>query len=134
MQEEAEKNAESDRKAKEVIELKNQADSLAYAMEKTLREHGDKIDPKDKIDIEQKTNALKEALKTENETAIKNAMEELTKVSHKVSEMLYKNTAYQQQQQGASGEQGQGGNPGEAGGGEKVVDAEVVDDNNNDKK
>lgn len=126
MQEEAEKNAETDRKVKEMIELKNQADSLAYSMEKLIRENGDKMDAKDKLEAEEKIKEVKEAIKSEDENKIKTATEELNKVSHRISEALYKNTAYNQ-----PGAQGQPG-PDQSGpkeGGEKVVDAEVVDDN-----
>ncbi len=135
MQQEAEKNAEADRKVKELIELKNQADNLAYSMEKTVREHGDKIDPKDKVEVEQKIKDVKEAIKGDDEAKIKSALDDLNKISHKISEALYKNTAYQQSQQGqgaaggAEGKEGEGGTKGE----EKVVDAEVVEDNNKDK-
>jgi molecular chaperone DnaK len=135
MQEDAERNAEADKKTKELIELKNQADNLAYSMEKTIREYGDKIDPKDKIEVEENIKELKEVVKTDNESDIRVSMEKLNKISHKISEALYKNTAYQQQQSAGAGGDTQGGSasgdstssenkPGD----EKIVDAEVVDD------
>lgn len=139
MQDEAEKNAESDKKTKEVIELKNQADGLAYSMEKALKDYGDKIDAKDKAEAEEKVKVLKEAIKSEDEGKIKSAMEDLNKVSHKISEVIYKQT------QGQPGAGAPGGNAGQADGnqggpggqgqnGEKVVDAEVVDDKDDKKK
>ncbi len=139
MQEEAEKNAESDKKTKEMIELKNQADALAYNMEKTIREHGDKMDAKDKAEAESKIKEIRDAIKEENETKIKSAMEGLSQVSHRISEALYKNAAASGAAGGAAGQQpgGNQGQPGGAGGpagGEKVVDAEVVEDNDKDKK
>jgi molecular chaperone DnaK len=132
MQEEAEKNAEADKKVKEMIELKNSADSAAYGLEKVLREQGDKIDPKDKIEAEEKVKELKEALKEDEEAKIKSSMENLNQVAHRISEQLYKNSAQNAQQPG-------GGDPAQAGqnqnnGGEKIVDAEVIDDNNKDNK
>ncbi len=139
MQQEAEKNAEADKKVKELIELKNQADNLAYSIEKTVREYGDKIDPKDKVEVEEKVKSLKEAIKGDNEAKIKSEIEELNKISHKISEQLYKNTAYNQQGQTGQPEQGQAGSKdeeqkGSSKGDEKIVDAEVVDDNNDEKK
>ena len=135
MQEDAERNAETDKKTKEMIELKNQADNLSYSMEKTIKEYGDKIDSKDKIEVEENIKELKEAVKSDNESDIRKSMEKLNKISHKVSEALYKNTAYHQQQQAGAGGNSQGGaSAGPASsdenkpGDEKVVDAEVVDD------
>ncbi len=132
MQEDAERNAEVDKKAKELIELKNQGDNIAYSLEKTMKEYGDKIDPKDKVEAESSIKEMREAIKEDNESKMKTAMETLNKISHKISEALYKNTAYSQQQNaGPSG--GPGGETssgdGSTPGGEKVVDAEVVDDN-----
>jgi len=128
MQEEAERNAEADKKMKEVIELKNQADSLAYSVEKTIREYGDKIDSKDKIEAENKVKEVKEAIKGDDENRIKKAMDDLSKISHKISEGLYKSSAYGQQTAGASGSGSK-----EKAEGEKVVDAEVVDENDKNK-
>jgi len=135
MQQEAEKYAEADKKTKELVELKNQADNLAYSIEKTVKEYGDKIDPKDKVDVETKVKSLREAIKGDDESRIKSEMEELTRISHKISEQLYKSTAY--------GQQGQSGQPGEDSSNkkaedsskneEKIVDAEVVDDDNDDE-
>ena len=135
MQQDAEKNAEADKKVKELIELKNQGDNLVYSIEKTVKEYGDKIDPKDKVEVEEKAKALKESLKTDDEVKIKSQMEELNKISHKISEQLYKNTAYQQQgpEGGQQGQEGQGQDQ-KGKGDEKIVDAEVVDDNDQDKK
>jgi molecular chaperone DnaK len=133
MQQEAEKNAEADRKIKELIELKNQADNLAYSTEKTLREYGDKIDPKNKLEAEQKVKDLKDALKGDDEGRIKSALEELNKISHRISEELYKNTAYSQQGQQSGTDQGQN-NKGQGKKDEKVVDAEVVDDKDDKDK
>lgn len=125
MQDEAEKNAEADRKTKELIELKNKGDNLAYGLEKAIKDYGDKIDPKDKLEAEEKGKELKEALKTEDSDRIQKAMTELEQVSHRISEVVYKAAQSQQGAQGAAGGNA-GGQPDN--GGEKVVDAEVVDD------
>jgi molecular chaperone DnaK len=135
MTKDAEAHAEDDKKAKEKIELRNNADSAAYAAEKMTRDLGDKIDAAKKSEIEAEVAKVKEALKGDDSDAIKAAVESLnTKVSA-ISEELYKNAAAAAQaQQGAPGA-GPEGTPApeaSAAGGEKkddVVDAdfEMVD-------
>jgi molecular chaperone DnaK len=129
MQQEAEKNAEADKKVKELIELRNQADNLAYATEKALKEYGDKIDPKMRAEAEEKAREVKEAVKTDDENRIKTSMEALNQISHKISEEIYKHA--QQNPQGAQANPGADQQQGQQG--EKVVDAEVVDDDKNKK-
>jgi len=90
---EAEKFGKEDAKKKEEVELMNQADTLAYSTEKSLREFGDKVGESDKKNIEEKLNALKEALKGKDADRIKSSMEELTKASHKLAEEIYKKTS-----------------------------------------
>jgi molecular chaperone DnaK len=135
MTKDAEAHAEDDKKAKEKIELRNNADSAAYAAEKMVRDLGDKIDAAKKTEIEAEVAKVKEALKGDDGDAIKAAVESLnTKVSA-ISEELYKNAAAAAQaQQGAPGAGPEGApNPGAApeSGGKKddVVDAdfEMVD-------
>lgn len=118
---EAEQYADDDKKRKEEIEVKNEADNLVYATEKSLKEHGDKISAEERLKIEQSINDTKEAIKTNDIAKIKEAKEKLSDASHKLAEEVYK--AAQQQQQ--AGEQQSSNN------GENVVDAEVVDE---DKK
>ncbi len=125
MQEEAEKNAERDRKLKELAELKNQADNLVYSVEKMLRDFGDKIDGKDRLEAEEKVRTLKDAIKSDDERSIKNALDELSKVSHRISEVIYRKGGGYQQTASSDAEQK------DKGGEEKVVDAEIVDE---DKK
>ncbi len=119
MQEEAQKYAEQDRKARELIELKNQADSLVYSLETFLSENGDKVPAGEKSQVEEAIKEVKEAIKTDDEARIKSAMENLQKKSQKIGEMIYKSQGAQQ----GSGAQSSGNN-----GDEKVVDAEIVDD------
>ena len=135
MTKDAEAHAEDDKKAKEKIELRNNADSAAYAAEKMARDLGDKIDAAKKAEIEAEVAKVKEALKGDDGDAIKAAVESLnTKVSA-ISEELYKNAAAAAQAQpGAPGTGPEGApNPGAAPeSGEKkddVVDAdfEMVD-------
>jgi molecular chaperone DnaK len=93
MTKDAEAHAEDDKKAKEKIELRNNADSAAYAAEKMVRDLGDKIDAAKKTEIEAEVAKVKEALKGDDGDAIKAAVESLnTKVSA-ISEELYKNAA-----------------------------------------
>ena len=97
MVKDAEKFAAEDSRHKEEVELKNQADTLVYSTEKSLKELGDKISSSDKENIQKKADELKEALKGKDSSRIKAAIEELTKASHKLAEEVYKQTAPKQQ-------------------------------------
>jgi len=90
MVKEAEKFADADKKKKEDVETRNQAEQLAYATEKSLKEHGDKVQAQEKETIEKKVADLKEALKGTDSEKIKTASEELSKASHKLAEAVYK--------------------------------------------
>ena len=130
----AEQFASDDSKRKEEVEAINQADTLAYSVEKSLKDYGDKVSQAERADIEAKLNDLKNAIKDKNVDRIKKGMEELTKASHKLAEEVYKQSSGRQQggpQAGpgqgpgptGEGPQGTGGN----GGGAKnddVIDAE----------
>lgn len=141
MVKEAESHADEDKKEREKVDVKNQAEQLAYQTEKTLGEIGDKISDDEKGTINSALEDLKEKLKGDDVEAIKASMDALMKASHKMAEEMYKSSqaagagaAGAQQQQAASeggqagpGAQGSGGNDkGEDG----AVDAdyEVVDD------
>ncbi|MBE6835271.1 MAG: molecular chaperone DnaK [Ruminococcaceae bacterium] len=101
---EAEKFAEEDKKRKESVDTRNEADQMVYQCEKILSESGDKIPESDKTAVQEKIDALKEALKGENIETIKAKKEELTQQFYKVSEELYKQAAAAAQaQQGADG-------------------------------
>jgi molecular chaperone DnaK len=124
----AEKFAAEDSKKKEEVGLVNQADNLAYATEKSLKDFGDKVSQAERADIEAKLNDLKTAIKDKNLERIKRGMDELTKASHKLAEEIYKQSASKQQQQG----QGQGprGEERAAGGeqqGPKGKDEDIID-------
>jgi molecular chaperone DnaK len=99
MVKDAEKFAAQDSKKKEEVEVVNQADTLAYATEKSLKEYGDKVSQSERADIEAKLNDLKTAIKDKNIERVKKEMEELTKASHKLAEEVYKQTTAKQQQQ-----------------------------------
>ena len=87
----AEAHAEEDKKKKEEIEVKNNAESLVYNSEKTLGELGDKISGEEKAKIEAEIESTKKALESNNTESIKEATEKLTKVFYEMSEQLYKN-------------------------------------------
>ncbi len=86
---EAEQFAEEDKKKREAIDLRNNADQMVYQTEKLLSEEGDKFSADDKSALETKTEALKEALKGENLDAIKSAQEDLQNKFYEVSQKLY---------------------------------------------
>ena len=110
MVKDAEKFAEDDKKKKEEVEVKNQADTLVYSIEKSLKDFGDKVTQDEKLKIEQKLNDLKEAIKGNDTEKIKKEMEELSKAAHKLAEEVYKSAqAKSQAQQGQKGPQPQPG-------------------------
>jgi molecular chaperone DnaK len=94
---EANKFAAQDAKKREEVEIANQADSLVYTSEKSLREFGDKISQKERGDIESRINDLKQAIKDKHVDRIKARMEELTKASHKLAEEIYKQASPRQE-------------------------------------
>ena len=99
MVKDAEANAASDKAKREAIDAKNEADSLVYATEKTLKEMGDKVDSAEKQKIEDSIAELKKAMESDNVSEIKAKTESLKQASYKIAEELYK----QQAAQGAAG-------------------------------
>ena len=135
MVQDAEKHAEEDKKKKEEVEAKNNADHMIYQTEKLLKDAGDKLQTSEKSEIESKVSALKSAIDSNNTDNIKRATEELQATWSKASETLYKQG--QGQQAGGQQQQSQANETNNEDTGRKddsVVDAdyEVVDDN--DKK
>ena len=103
---EAEKFAEEDKQRREEVDIRNGADQMVYQCEKLVSEDGDKFSEDDKKDINDKVDALKEALKGEDINLIKSRQEELTAKFYEISEKVYKAAAEQAQaQQGADGAQ-----------------------------
>jgi molecular chaperone DnaK len=99
----AEQFAADDARKKEEVEAVNQADTLAYSVEKSLKDYGDKVSQAERADIEAKLNDLRAAIKEKNLDRIKKGTEELTKASHKLAEEVYKQ---QGAKPGAGGSQG----------------------------
>ncbi len=116
MVKEAEKYADEDKKKRELAETMNEANSFAYATEKSLKDYGDKISAQDKESVEKGLANLKEVIKTADVAKVKEAMEALQKVSHKLAEEMYKATAAQQAQGGQGQQQSSG--PGQSDAGE----------------
>lgn len=122
---EAEQFAEEDKKRKEAVDARNEADQMVYQCEKILADEGDKFAEADKTELQTKIDALKEALKGEDIDAIKAKQEELTQQFYKISEELYK------QAQAAAGAQGaDAGAQGAGNDGYYDADFKDVDDNN----
>ena len=128
---EAEQYAAQDKKMKEEVEVRNQADQMVYQSEKTLSEMGDKIPADDKNKVQAGIDKLKEALKGTDTAAIKTATDELTQAFYAVSEKLYQQANPQGAQGGA---QQAGGDAGAQQGQYYDADYKVVDDDDNNKK
>jgi len=89
MVKEAEAHAEEDKRRRDLIEARNQADSLIYSTEKTLQEYGDKISADVKSDVEQKLAALREAREADDVSRITAAVQDLAQASQKIGEAMY---------------------------------------------
>merc|ERR1712224_786749 len=92
MVDEAKTHAEEDKNKKEAVETRNQADSMVYSTEKSLKEHGDKLEVSDKDNIQKAIDDLKEALKDEKSTAenLKAKLDALNTAAMKLGEIMYK--------------------------------------------
>jgi molecular chaperone DnaK len=91
--EEAEKHDEEDRRKRELVEARNQADSLIYSVEKTLRELGDKAPADLRTEVEEKIAKLRQKMEGDDIEAIRRASDELTQASYRLAEMLYRTKA-----------------------------------------
>jgi len=96
----AEVHAEEDKQREELVKARNEADQFVYSTEKTLKEHGDKVSEDEKKAIEEKMQALKDALGGDNLETINKAKEELMTASHKLAEEMYKEAQAEQAAQG----------------------------------
>jgi len=99
MKKEAEAHAAEDEKRKELVETRNQADTLVYTTEKMLKELGDKVMPDEKTKVEEALNKLREVLKGDNLREIKDAMEGVNNAMYPISQRMYQQAAQQQAQQ-----------------------------------
>ncbi len=131
MMKEAEANAEEDRKRKESVEARNEADQLVYTVDKTIKDLGDKVE-QDEIDkANAAKEALQEALKGDDMEVIKKATEELSEIVQQLSVKMYEQMAKDAQDQEANANAGA---EGEAKSKDNVVDAEFEEVPNDEKK
>ena len=134
MVKDADAHSAEDKKRREVIDAKNQADQLVYSLEKLLRENRDRIPDKDADIIRVEIENTKKAVESENLDRIKKAVESLSRASHKMTEVMYQQAGRQQGPQESAGQphsQGQAGGSSKSADDGEVIDAEVVDE---DKK
>jgi len=126
MVKDAEAHAEEDRQRREEAEVRNNADSLVYQMEKVLRDNADKVDEAQKAAVEAPLAELKTALNGNDIDAIRSAHEKLMGASQAFSQSLYEKAA----QENAAGTSASGQTGGATGGGDDdIIDAEIVDEN-----
>ena len=125
MKKEAEEHAEDDNKRKELVDLKNQADTLAFSTEKMLEEYSGKIDEKTKTDIQDGIKNLKEAMNADDAEKIKKAIEDLGKKAQQIGTKIYQEAA-------AKNQEHQESNVEDAK--EKVVDAEFKEEEKKEQK
>lgn len=130
MKNEAALHADEDKKKKENVEIKNQADSVVFTTEKLIKESGDKMKPEDKKELEEKAEALKKIKDTEQFDEMKKKMEELNTVAQKIGAAMYASAGSAQGQQagGAPGAEQAGTEAGEEKKNEGSVEGEVVDE------
>ncbi|MBN1880352.1 molecular chaperone DnaK [bacterium] len=128
---EAETNAEDDAKQRHIIDLRNQADNLIYSIEKVLQENADKVPDTDAGRIRSAISALKTAMEKGEKVELEAKIKELTEASHKLAEMIYKDSQKEQaQQQGTYDQQSHAQqDQSKSAGGEDVVDAEFEESN-----
>lgn len=117
---EGEMHAEEDHKKREMVETRNQADSLIYSTEKSMRDLGEKVDEQTRRNIESQIEKLKKEMEGNDRDAMQREMDQLTQISHKLAEEAYKRAA---EQQGG----GAGGGQYESAGGTKKPEEDVVD-------
>src|SRR5260221_2853163 len=130
MAKEADLHAAEDKTKREEIEARNHLDSLVYNVEKTFKEHGDKISGEEKTNVESALAEAKKALETSEVSAMNSAREKLTQASHKLAEVMYKAAQPPAGAPGVDGAGPQEGAPADGAGQKKdegVIDAEYVD-------
>jgi molecular chaperone DnaK len=122
MKKDADAHAEEDHKRKALVEARNQADSMIYATEKSLKEVGDKVDSETKSKVESEIASLKKLMEGNDTEAIKKGIDSLTQASHKLAEIMYSHAT--QQQAGGAGAAGGADEGAKKKGDDDVVDAD----------
>jgi molecular chaperone DnaK len=120
MVQDAEAHAAEDERKRRLVDLRNRADNVIYTTEKTLKEHGERIDAGTRGEIESAMNRLKDAAKGDDATAIEKAIDALTTASYKLGEAVYKATGGPR----PAGQSTAGSGPSEPGRSDDVIDAE----------
>ena len=128
MVKDADVHAEEDKKRRETIDAKNQADQMIYNLEKLMRENKDKIPAKEADKIQAEIENTKKAIETDDAKQIKKAVEALTQASHKLTEIMYQQASQQQSPQGEAGGEAADQGASQDSSEEEVIDAEVIDD------
>jgi molecular chaperone DnaK len=137
MVKEAEANADADKQRREVVELRNHTDSLIHQVDKSLKEHGDKLPAQEKGEAEAAMNAARSAMEGTDAEALKQATERLSQSAMKIGEVMYKAQQADQAADATAQAGGAGGQPGGQQGAkpdEKVVDAEFEEVDEKKKK
>ncbi|MGG7645363.1 molecular chaperone DnaK [Rhodovulum sp. YNF3179] len=129
MVKDAESHAEEDKKRKELVETKNQAESLVHSTKKSLEEHGDKVDPATVEAIELALKALEEAIESDDADKIKSGIQNVTEASMKLGEAIYKS-----QQDESGGAESGTEDDGPSGVDEDIVDADFEDLDDDQKR
>src|SRR5438876_8750038 len=132
MVKDAQAHAADDKKKRELVEVRNEADNRIYGIEKLLSEHGDKISEQDRNKIKEEIEATRKAMEGNDLDAIRTATQNLVRASQKIGEEMYKKTASSGAGASAADGSSSDGRTGSAGGGqgeEKVVDAEYTEVN-----
>ena len=127
MQKDAELHAEEDKKRKELVEAKNNGDSMIHMTQKSLTELGDKVDAETKGNVEREIENVKKALEGDDVENIKAATEKLTQASHKLAELMYAQASQDQSGGGTAGAGAAGGAAGAGATGGGKDDDDVVD-------
>jgi molecular chaperone DnaK len=128
MMREAESHADEDRKRKEEIEMRNQADQAAYAAERMVKDAGDKLPAADRQSIESAIEELKKAIEKNDTAEIKRRLETLTAMQHKAAETMYRAASTAGATPGGHAGESEGSAPGAGRDTGDVIDAEVVEE------
>ncbi|MCS4505467.1 Chaperone protein DnaK [wastewater metagenome] len=133
MVQDAEQHAEEDKKARELVEARNQADNLIHAARKSVKDLGEKVTEDEKNEVENAISELEEAMKGSDKEAIESKTQALSEVSGKLAERLYQNEG-EQGGETAGGEQASSGGQGTSSSQDDVVDAEFEEVKDDERK
>ena len=131
---EAEEHAAEDKKRRESAEVRNQAETLSYSIEKLIKDNDDKLPEAVKNDVQADVDALKTALAGDDDDAVKTAFEKLNQSQGKLGEAIYASSQASQSAPDASADQPAGDTGSSESSDEDVVDAEVIDDEDETKQ